>query len=342
MPEELHTPGWDAITAACRDRYGEVEPVHWGVAVPWFLGGPDPLPGVSAYDAGEAWHYVSYGLTELYEKESEDAATSGYGFELSFLLRKTSDEPPTWPVSLFQNLARYVFQTGNVLQDGDYMPFNGPIAAEEVTELVGGLFVADPDLVSQRTENGDMAFRRLIAVTEGELRAAQQWNTQGVAGLLGERGAFVADLARGCFSADPAFSAALHAGASEEGSRTGLSYVGESLATEALGGGQWELVLGALAVQNVRSILPYRVPFDRPYTLVSSSQRVQFRLGEEAACRDELQGLAVVLTAHQARELARILRPERGAYGVDGLPLIVVVEPTEIRDASGNVVQVIG
>ena len=39
---------------------------------------------------------------------------SGFGFELTFRLRRETGEtsPPTWPASLLQSLARYVFKSG--------------------------------------------------------------------------------------------------------------------------------------------------------------------------------------------------------------------------------------
>ena len=39
---------------------------------------------------------------------------SGFGFELTFRLKREQGEtnPPTWPATLMQALARYVFQTG--------------------------------------------------------------------------------------------------------------------------------------------------------------------------------------------------------------------------------------
>jgi len=39
---------------------------------------------------------------------------SGYGFELTFRLKREPGEtaPPTWPAVLMQALARYVFQSG--------------------------------------------------------------------------------------------------------------------------------------------------------------------------------------------------------------------------------------
>lgn len=46
-------------------------------------------------------------------RTSQDDA-SGYGFELTFRLKREPSEssPPTWPALLMQALARYVFQSG--------------------------------------------------------------------------------------------------------------------------------------------------------------------------------------------------------------------------------------
>ena len=42
---------------------------------------------------------------------------SGFGFELTFRLKREQGEtnPPTWPATLMQALARYVFQTGQFI-----------------------------------------------------------------------------------------------------------------------------------------------------------------------------------------------------------------------------------
>lgn len=45
---------------------------------------------------------------------------SGFGFELTFRLKREPGEtnPPTWPATLMQALARYVFQTGKTFFSG--------------------------------------------------------------------------------------------------------------------------------------------------------------------------------------------------------------------------------
>lgn len=42
------------------------------------------------------------------------AQVSGFGFELTMRLKKepTDKTPPTWPASVMQGLAKYVFQSG--------------------------------------------------------------------------------------------------------------------------------------------------------------------------------------------------------------------------------------
>src|SRR5205814_8777470 len=135
-PDEPSAPGWDAIDAAFAPLYRGQEPRHVGPLLRWMLGGRDPLVGISAWKRLEPmphWHFVSYGLTELYGKESDDPLVSGFGFELTFRLVCDPAEaaPPVWAFSLMQNFARYVLESGNVLADGQWLNPNGPIALEE-------------------------------------------------------------------------------------------------------------------------------------------------------------------------------------------------------------------
>jgi len=58
-------------------------------------GGNDSLDRISVYTATEPmehWHFVTYGFSELYEKEKEDPEHSGFGFELTFRLAKADRE----------------------------------------------------------------------------------------------------------------------------------------------------------------------------------------------------------------------------------------------------------
>lgn len=64
--------------------------------------------------------FHSFGLSDLHgDGRVHDVSNgpdlpSGFGFELTFRLRREPEEtaPPTWPATLMQSLAKYVFQSG--------------------------------------------------------------------------------------------------------------------------------------------------------------------------------------------------------------------------------------
>ena len=69
---DFETPGWDAIDEEAKRIYpGQDNPKHYAALIKWRFGGPDPLDGISIFDGGDYWHFVTYGLSELYEKESK-------------------------------------------------------------------------------------------------------------------------------------------------------------------------------------------------------------------------------------------------------------------------------
>lgn len=61
------------------------------------------------------WHLVTYGLTELYEKESDDAGRSGWGYELTIRVAPLSNEPPTRAFDLLERVAQQTRATANAL-----------------------------------------------------------------------------------------------------------------------------------------------------------------------------------------------------------------------------------
>ena len=90
---EVNTQGWDAIEKEFLRVYpGQTKPKHYGTIIKYVMGGNDPLDGISVYDGGSYWHFVSFGLTEIYEKECENKEISGYGYELTFKLKKENYE----------------------------------------------------------------------------------------------------------------------------------------------------------------------------------------------------------------------------------------------------------
>ena len=176
------SPGWDAINGQLARVYGDREPEnHWGTVIPYGLGGPDPIHGVSAFWRDEGYvHYISYGMSELwYNEDAVGGEFSQWGFEFTFRLALTAVELPTlegekwsapiWPVNLMNNLARYVFERERWFEAGHFIPANGPIMADAGTELVGLLFVDDPELGGIETVHGHVDFLQMVGLTQTEL-----------------------------------------------------------------------------------------------------------------------------------------------------------------------------
>jgi hypothetical protein len=342
-------PGWDAIDAAARRVYGDVTPSHWGTLIKWALGGPDPLDGVSAYDAGDSFHYISYGLSELYAKQSDDPKRSGHGFELTLRLAKRAGEreAPIWPVTLLQSLARYVCNTGNIFAPGDHVDLRGKLGGLEETELTALVFALDGDLGAIDTPHGHLHFVQAFAVTADELDAVRSWHCDRFLDLVRERTPkLVVDPTRASYRKDPAFEAKVQAGIDRDGSSQGATFT-EQLSWEKKRTGQVAVTIGAIAVSEIERMARTRIPFGRPFRLLGPDASVVFWPEDKADLRDgepeDDATLFVDLTPEMAGALLRGLSRARGTYTFPELPgFTLVVEPTEIRDANGQVVEVLG
>lgn len=342
------SPGWEAIDEALADVYGDVEPKHYGTIMKWRLGGPDPLDGVSIYESTAFdvahWHYVSYGLTELYSKESEDPDESGWGFELTFRLRRDTDDdaaqPPIWPINLMQNLARYVFRTGATFSPGHHMDANGPIAVDVNTELTGIVFAEDPQLPARSTPHGRMDFVQIVGVTSDELAAAQAWNTAGVLALLAKRTpGWVSDLGRRSALADEGSSTIVREGIEREGSSMGLSFTDQLvIANEE---NRIVLTLGALGIEELRTVIPGRLRFDRTFAMISTQDR---EVGVILESGSEVELLpptppdrhpTLTLPPEVVTAFAERVQPKQGRYELSPR-LTVVVKKTDIKSSDGT------
>ncbi|XP_078499782.1 suppressor of fused homolog isoform X2 [Lissotriton helveticus] len=195
----LVPPGLQAIYGECRRLYPEQpNPLQVTAIVKYWLGGPDPLDYVSMYrslgsptmSVPEHWHYVSFGLSDLYGDNRVHEFTgpeglSGFGFELTFRLKREAGEsaPPTWPAELMQGLARYVFQSENTFCSGDHVSWHSPLDNSE-SRIQHMLLTEDPQMQPVRTPFGMVSFLQIVGVCTEELHAAQQWNGQGILELL--------------------------------------------------------------------------------------------------------------------------------------------------------------
>ncbi|RXM95467.1 Suppressor of fused-like [Acipenser ruthenus] len=178
----LFPPGLQAIYGECRRLYPEQpNPLQVTAIVKYWLGGPDPLDYISMYrcvgspaqHVQEHWHYVSFGLSDLYgdnrvhEFTGQDGP-SGFGFELTFRLKREAGEtaPPTWPAELMQGLARYVFQSENTFCSGDHVSWHSPLDNSE-SRIQHMLLTEDPQLQPVQTPFGLLTFLQQERVDKG-------------------------------------------------------------------------------------------------------------------------------------------------------------------------------
>lgn len=347
--DENNSPGWDAIDRALFPIYGPKPPLHWAPELPMALGGEDPLDGISIYPRElptPHWHYVTYGFSELYGKESENLEESGWGFELTFRLAvaKLEEQPPTWPLSFLQNLGRYVFRSGNPFSSGHYLDLNGPIALGTETNIRAIAFGLDPELPAIDTPNGKLEFLQIVGLTLDEMSALKIWDTAGVLDALRQRSPLlITDLDRPSLLEDPQLAQFLAEGAAREGSSSHVLFV-EVARWEILPQERLLLVVGANGMKDFRAILPGRLLHGQPLSLASKQKCILWEPGPQAAWR--LEGdtdLILSLPDELTREIAARLAPKAGLYTFPSFPALEIqVEPSAIKDRDGNVIETIG
>lgn len=173
---EIKTLGWDAITNECERTYpSQKNPLHYGTLIDWRFGGNDPIKGISIYDGGEYWHFVTYGLSELYEKESENKKISGFGMEFTFKLKKDNYENEEEEIKcicgILQSIARVTFTKGEVFNAYQYL-YTGQtqgIDTKMKSNITGFITIPDLHFKSIDTLNGELNFVEFIGVTNNEL-----------------------------------------------------------------------------------------------------------------------------------------------------------------------------
>ncbi len=341
MTEDPDTgaPGWDAIDSALNAIYPGVEPYHLATMLKWRLGGPDPLDGVSIYNRGDHWHYVSYGMSELYEKQSDYLEESGWGFEFTFRVTRQEGEtePPRWAVGLLQNLARYVFDSGNPFGVGHHMDINGPISLDSPnTSLRYIALDRDPELGEIDTPHGSLTFLQVVGITMAEYEAAQAWSTTSLLEVMArEIPMLVTDVDRPCTMDNPELAAAVAEGIERDGSSSSSNYV-----TQLDWSGD-RVVFGAHAAPRIATALKGRLPFGRAFTVFSGERQLTFEPGDELAMTHDEEGLTISVPADIVGPLAEALTPVAGMTAVAS-GLTVEIVPTEIRDSEGNVLYVVG
>jgi len=189
-PADDRSPGWDAIDAAAGRLYGQAVPRHVGYQPPAAFS--TNLQGCSAYAAAGHWHYLSYGLSELYVPPADaDPAVSGWGFEFTLRLsRGTETEPPGWPFTMINELAKHVNGNQAPILPGDRVDLRTAITGHPSlpdappTGLTVFAFTVDPELGQIQTPNGAVIFLQAVGVTAAEKERMLATSTADVLGEL--------------------------------------------------------------------------------------------------------------------------------------------------------------
>ena len=345
--DEIKSVGWDAIDAALAPIYGSRQPKHFGTVLPMMLGGKDPLQGISAYKNLEPlphFHFVTYGFSELYEKESDNLDLSGYGFELTFRLAcgARDEDPPVWALNFLQNIARYVFSTGNQLAKHHHIDLNGPIALGEDTQICCIALATDPQLGDIETENGRVTFLQVVGLCADEYELIKEWDCGRMLEQVGRQfPLLVTELKRHSILTDPAIAAEIRSVADKEGSSQGEVFV--TVAEWQTAGPMLKVKIGATAARDVVKLLKARLTHSKPFVTYGPKHGIVFQPDPQNSWTFD-QTLAVLsLSPAMVQQMLESLKAERGIYQWPSMPDVVVeVVPTEIKDQKGNIVRVIG
>ncbi len=332
--------GIDAIREALERLYPNTAPIHFGTIMRYSLGGPDPLDGISFYERETPlphWHCISFGMSELYAKTPGSAPDiSGWGFEFTFRVARATDDKnvPTWVIPFLNNLARYVFNSGNPFRPGHHMDLRGPLTLEALPTLLSAVaFVADPELEPIDTPNGRLHFLQIVGLTKDELQAAKRWNTRGILRLLEEScPLWITDLERSSITDRADVAAHIRDGIAAEGSALQGEYVAVA---------RWQIAdpprqgvdieLDADGLGDFAELFPARLKFDREFLIWGTKQTIVFRPATTAGFQDAGSGVLVLdITPDLVDRLAQTLKPIPGTYRFDiGGDVVVTVVPTE-------------
>lgn len=249
-----------------------------------------------------------------------------------------------WALNFLQNIARYVFHTGNVFAAGHYMNINGPIALDQDTKIRAISFARAPKLPEEvASPHGKFGFLHVFGITLDELEAMKTWSSEAVQDLMRKRDPLlVTALDRDSILDDPHIAAEIEAGRARDGSSQGGSFV--SRLEWAAEGDSLHLVLGALAVGDLSRLLEGRTRFGRPFHLSGPSQQVWVQPDAEAFGWhvDDDGDLTLRLPAAAVDALCTI-PVQRGDYTFPEVPGVrITIEPTEITDNDGKLLETIG
>lgn len=261
------------------------------------------------------WHYVTYGLTELYEKHSSVPEVSGWGHELTFRLERGREEaaPPRWPAIILQSLVDFVYQSRHPFGENHF----APLGFHQGSTLAGATFARDPGVTGTfSSPSGSFFFLQLIGITADELEHTSRVDDGLVVRLLAQADPLLVTRPTRRSVLSPEMLAAVRQVASAPYQSIGAS----NLIFTRMFTGWWELALDAADARPLAASLESMIPQGQRVVLASSTLTVTFTPAPESGWRrDEQDDLELRVSPPLLREVLAALRAAPG-QGASELP----------------------
>ncbi len=176
MAQEGSAPGWDAIDAAVAPLVADTKPMHWATGTG--LPNQGGVWGVSAYAQPGYWFFVTYGLSELFAKVTDEPTVSGFGEELTMRISRPEAESdaPEWTARLLARLGELVYERRTPFLPGGRLEITD--ASDAVPPALA--WTEDPELDSITTPFGAVQFVATVGVSSERVEAMRQTSTQSV------------------------------------------------------------------------------------------------------------------------------------------------------------------
>ena len=167
--------GFDAIDKHFSKIHQEnINPKHFYPKVAWRFGGNFPLDEIDVYITDKYYHFVTYGLSELYEKQNDIKDISGYGMEFTLKLKNDSnvnDDKLEDLADVLQDIARITFTEGELFNENEFIDFGDNLFDSNIAGFITGI---DKDAGIIETGNGKVKFIILVGVSKEEIEALKR------------------------------------------------------------------------------------------------------------------------------------------------------------------------
>ena len=169
--------GWAFIEALFAELYPGQTPKHAALQIAPQNDarlGRASVEGTHVYDAGHAWHFVTLGLTDLYDQSDASLGPNGIRCELSMrVAKRDSAEPPLWPVAFLGKIASHVRQGSVLAQAVSFR--TGPIAGAPASAgFEGAVALLDPAITPRPGPFGKVGVILLVGLTARQLDEIEQ------------------------------------------------------------------------------------------------------------------------------------------------------------------------